>query len=123
MKQSAIHDVLIERVRKNREALIRRLERNIRWDGDCAIWTGAKGQNNPRNGYGRINFWYGGKHVQFSAHAVFMTLMLKAPIPDDKEVDHICDRRDCVRHLQLVTRQGNLEKRDQRQKAKTRGRG
>lgn len=110
MKQSVIYDILVNQVRRRKDALIKRLERNIRWEGGCAIWTGAKNSH----GYGRINFRVGSKHAQFTAHAVFMTLMLKAPIPDDKEIDHICNRRDCVRHLQLVTRIENLKRRDER---------
>lgn len=116
MKQSAIYAIIrgiIERGGKER--LIRRLERNTKWEGDCVIWIGTKGS---KNGYGRINFKYGGKHVQFSAHAVFMTLMTCRPIPSDKEIDHTCNNRDCVRHLQLVTRQENLGLRDARRNQK-----
>lgn len=113
MKQSTIYAVLHDIIdRGGRERLIARIERNTRWEGDCLVWTGAI----KRNGYGAINFKYDGRHVQFSIHAVFMTLMRCAPLPDDMEVDHFCNNRACVRHLQLVTRQENLRMRDERRK-------
>lgn len=112
-KQSAIYEVLHSIIdRGGKEKLIARIERNTQWEGDCLIWAGAK----KRNGYGALNFKHGGKHQQFSAHAVFATLMRCAPIPDDLEIDHICNNRLCVRHLQLVTRHENLELRECRKK-------
>lgn len=112
-KQALIFDVLHGIIdRGGKERLIARIERLVRWEGDCLIWTGAK----KSNGYGAINFRHDGKHEQFKIHAVFATLMTCAPIPDDMEVDHICNNRLCVRHLRLVTRQENLRVRDEKRK-------
>lgn len=95
-------------VKQDKQRLIARLQRMVVREGDCYLWAGAV----KRNGYGCLNFRQDSKHVQFSAHRVFMTLMLCAPIPADKEVGHhTCFNRRCVKHIKLETRQENLANR------------
>jgi hypothetical protein len=76
------------------------LERTQAVDG-CNMWQGAK----RSNGYGVT--MYMGK--QTSTHRVMYTLV-HGPVPDDMEVDHICNQRACINpdHLQLVTHAQNM---------------
>lgn len=68
--------------------------------GQCWVWT-ASGKG---NGYGQ--FWVNGAYEL--AHRVAWSLRY-GPIPDDREVDHLCRRRECVNpgHMELVTHKVN----------------
>jgi hypothetical protein len=70
----------------------------------CLIWTGEK----DKYGYGKIKS--DGRYIQ-AHHA------LKGRPPVGFETDHLCKQRDCVRplHLEFVTRQENLRRRDEDQ--------
>lgn len=69
--------------------------------GDCWEWQAAK----ARNGYGR--FYVAG--LTYPAHRVSLAIHGTAPEPD-KDVDHLCRNRACVRpdHLQVVDRRTNI---------------
>ena len=72
----------------------------VRPDG-CWEWQGAV----SREGYGQRSVF--GK--QTSAHRA-MWLLLRGPIPDHLECDHLCRNRWCVNldHIELVTPQQNM---------------
>lgn len=79
----------------------------------CWIWTGSKSnQKGTQGGYGNI-FLYKTKQtnktVKMLAHR-FSYMMFVGPIPDDKEIDHICRVHICVNpaHLRTVSRRENL---------------
>lgn len=99
-------DLVARQVSINRERFIARLQRNVVVDGECVVWLGSC--NN--RGYARMNVrGEGGEHHQLSVHRVFAILATKAPIPYGHEVDHECRRRNCVRHLKVVTRLRNRQ--------------
>lgn len=69
--------------------------------GDCLVWLGAK----RSNGYG-VTVYMG---KQTTTHRIMYTLHFGG-ITDVMEVDHKCNRRDCINpeHLQTVTHQENM---------------
>ncbi len=70
----------------------------------CWEWTGVK----LRGGYGKIGAGgTGGKTLL--AHRAAYELFI-GPIPDGKEIDHLCRKRDCVNpgHMEPVTCRENL---------------
>lgn len=77
--------------------------------GDCWNWSGFV----KSNGYGSLNF----KGKAYQAHRlVFETLV--GNIPDNAQIDHICNNPGCVnpKHLQLVTSTENLMLKNRRGK-------
>jgi hypothetical protein len=76
-------------------------ERILLGQGSCWLWTGTI----TNGGYGQ--FYYRGKREY--AHRVVYGL-LRGPIPDGMECDHLCRVRRCVnpRHIELVTRRENI---------------
>lgn len=74
----------------------------------CWIYTG-----HIDNGYGR--FWYKGKGVL--AHRWIYEFLI-SPIPDQKQIDHLCRNRSCVNpeHLEIVS---NNEQQKRRSIAQT----
>lgn len=71
--------------------------------GLCWEWTGLK----DRKGYGR--FGVGGQET--GAHRYAWTLM-RGPVPEGLEIDHLCRNHGCVRpsHLEPVTRGENARR-------------
>lgn len=83
---------------------IARLKRtSIKMSGDCWIWT----KSQTWNGYGIAAFEGHGT----TAHRVTYQLV-KGPIPEGMDLDHLCRNRLCVNpdHLEPVTRKENLER-------------
>lgn len=72
-------------------------------EGACWIWTGAR----QTTGYG--NILYLGK-VRLAHRLVYE--ILRGPIPDGLDLDHLCRVRWCVNpdHLEPVTRSVNLKR-------------
>ena len=68
---------------------------------ECWFWIA------PLNSGGYGTFYWKGKRV--GAHRAAYELF-RGPIPDDREIDHLCRNRDCVNpdHLDLVTHRENL---------------
>lgn len=71
--------------------------------GDCWVWTGFCYQ-----GYGRLRY---GNFKTRKAHRIIYEL-LKGPIPNGLEPDHLCKVRSCVNpdHIEPVTRIENLNR-------------
>lgn len=71
--------------------------------GQCWIWTGAK----LRNGYGFFRL-HGNPQP---AHRASYTLFVGS-IPDNKEIDHLCENKSCVRpsHLEAVSGITNMQR-------------
>lgn len=116
MATRKIHAVLTA---QDKERLAARLERNILRinggeNGGCIEWAGAK--NN--DGYGKMNFYHDGQHVQVYAHRVFWVLANRKEIPSHLVLDHICCNRACVNpaHLRLVAQKTNVRAIHQRNK-------
>lgn len=110
------YEVLSYHVKRDKEALIDRLNRNIEWVDECPIWRGPK--NN--RGYGLVNFRVKGRHVQLLAHRIFLTLKLKRPIANNMQAGHICPNYNqlCMMHLTEQTKTDNLRELNGRQKRK-----
>ena len=72
--------------------------------GACWEWTAAKN----KRGYGRFGL---GSDVVIYAHR-FAYRKAVGPIPEDREMDHLCENRSCVRppHLEAVTHAQNCER-------------
>lgn len=70
---------------------------------DCLIWTGWKNDD----GYGYVRFEGRDQPVHRVAY-----LLAVGPIPAGHEVDHLCQRRDCLRieHLEVVTHAENQQR-------------
>lgn len=69
--------------------------------GDCLRWPGAP----DSEGYGR--FYFGQEECR--AHRAVYEL-LKGPIPDKLQIDHLCRNRWCIQaeHLEAVTARENV---------------
>lgn len=92
--------ILKQQITTDKERLIARLSRNILHTScGCVIWLGKE----EKDGYCRINFRHNGKHKHVYVHRIFYTLMSREPIPLNMEIDHTCNNRACVRHLNLTS--------------------
>jgi hypothetical protein len=115
------YEVIREQVIRNKERFIARLNRHLRRDGDCRLWTGCR----DANGYSRVNFRYGPTpkgNFLIGVHRLFLILRLGRPIRRGTEAGHYaCNHPLCVVHVSEQTRRQNLEERDGRQKAKRNG--
>jgi hypothetical protein len=72
----------------------------------CVEWTGGRNSQ----GYGYVAFRMGPRKVQSkSVHRMAYELLV-GPIPEGKQLDHLCRNRACVNpeHLEPVTCQVNL---------------
>lgn len=102
-----VYDWLVKEVSINKDRLIARLSRNLVDDEGCKIW--APTGSGTKAGYGRLSVWFDGKIDKLYIHHVFWTLVHQRPIPDGMEIDHTCEKRRCVKHLELVTVQQNID--------------
>lgn len=104
---------LNRRVAEDLMALINRLEENIEVLPD-GCWLYKKGYQ--PNGYCRISIVQDRRHYKVYAHHVFWVLRNWRQMPHYMEIDHICGTRGCVNpgHLECVTREENLRRRDVR---------
>lgn len=70
----------------------------------CWLWTASR---TPK-GYGRVRLSHPRRMME-SAHRVVYELLV-GPIPDGREIDHLCRVRHCVNpsHLQPVEQRTNL---------------
>jgi hypothetical protein len=90
-----------------------RLDANTRLDANgCYVWLGAV----SNGGYGKINMRINGRHVQQYVHRVAFEEYVRL-LESHEEVDHdqrVCKSRRCINpdHLEAVTRQENLRRRD-----------
>ena len=73
--------------------------------GECWLWTGAQ----DSHGYGHLSRSFDNVRRNFKAHRY--VLMLNGWDVTDRDVDHICFTRLCVRpdHLRVATRKQNNE--------------
>lgn len=77
------------------------LERIVIDDNGCWLWTAHLSRGKRGSGYG--------KHGKDYAHRLAYEVWVGS-IPPDKEIDHLCRVRRCIRpaHLEVVSRQTNL---------------
>jgi hypothetical protein len=89
-------------------ALPARFWNRVEPDSDHWIWTG---QINNK-GYG-LAWWNGKKRP---AHVAVWEALI-GPIPEGLELDHTCDRTECVNpaHLEVVTHAENMRRSSERQ--------
>lgn len=69
--------------------------------GECWLWTG------PLHTLGYARFSVGGRRVYVHRYSYELA---RGPIPDDREIDHLCRVRHCVKpdHLEVVTHRVNV---------------
>ena len=81
------------------------LEKRVRREGDCVVWTGHKNSK----GYGRVQV--GGNRLRVVHHLAWE--QVHGPVPEGMEIDHVCFNRACVNvdHLRVVTRSENTRHR------------
>lgn len=79
----------------------------------CWLWTAA-----DTNGYGKMRHPELGTTYWTHRYAYEF---LVGPIPEDLQIDHICNVRCCVNpdHMELVTKKENLDRRRDRMRQKT----
>lgn len=79
--------------------------------GPCYLWNGPTSGNGRGRGYGRFSFE--GKTA--SVHRTVYEICW-GPIPNRKQIDHICCNRNCCnpKHLVRVTHRQNQKLRDKR---------
>ncbi len=84
-------------------------------ENGCWLWTGSTNRPGP-SGYPRLNVYACGTRKTTAAHRLMAELVAEQPIPEDHEVDHLCNVRRCINpdHLEVVTRAENLRRRDAR---------
>lgn len=77
----------------------------------CLIWKGPTSGNGRGGGYGRICI----EGITAAVHIVMFTLIY-GYIPKGKQIDHLCNQRDCCNHLHLdlVTHKENQRRRNLR---------
>lgn len=82
-------------------SFVRRMVAKMQIGDGCWLWTGAK--NNM--GYGQL---WDGTRVQYAHRLVYQ--LLSGPIPEGRELDHLCRTPSCVRpdHLEPVTHRENV---------------
>jgi hypothetical protein len=80
----------------------------------CWVWTGAVGKRRHRE-YPRINIWNSKLKKQESKrpHRVMIEIVHDIELTEDLDVDHKCLNTRCINpdHLEVVTRQINLQRR------------
>src|SRR5258708_17257341 len=78
------------------------IERNLRKDGSCLIWTGKVG----KKGYGYVKL---NRETYYLAHRVSYAIEYGDPYP--YQVNHSCDNPTCVniKHLHLGTPKSNMQ--------------
>jgi len=86
------------------------LQRVKKHKNGCWYWQGAIG----KEGYGQVLIDKRYRAAHRVAHELF-----KGPIPEGRQIDHLCNRRQCVNpeHLECVTSQENSRRREVRGKA------
>ena len=92
-------EVVLDQVKRRREAFIKRLTQNLKSDGDHVLWTGSVNAK----GYPRANFRYAGRQIRIPVTHIFVILQESRPIPTGYEAGHElwCHHRHCVKHVFL----------------------
>ena len=82
-----------------------RFDAKVQRDGECLIWTAARGQSHGRPGYGQMRI----NHRLYQAHRLAW-MWAKGPIPSSMTLDHLCRNVACVRvdHLEVVSVRENI---------------
>jgi hypothetical protein len=81
-------------------------------DTPCLLWTGPDSGKGRGGDYPRMCL-DGGTVAVHKAYWVCHN----GPIPPRKQLDHICRRRRCIRHTELVTHLKNQRRRDEARRA------
>lgn len=92
-------DVVMDQVKRRKEAFAARLTKHLRKRGECRVYDGTL----DHKGYARLNIYYRGQHVTIHAHRLFLIMKIRKPIPLEYEAGHTeeCNHRNCVVHVRL----------------------
>ena len=85
-----------------------RLNRQVKRDGDCWLWTGPT----TPNGYGKVRVR--GGEPERVVHRVLWEAHNNMAVPDGYQLDHLCRTRLCCNpaHLEPVTASENTLRQD-----------
>ena len=114
-------DILVARIRRDRDSFVRYLSERIKHDGECVLWTGtARKGGATKDCYPVVWVWLDGRARSIYAHQVFWMLMNKRPTQRYMEIDHACKvhGQNCVRHLEEVSRKTNMQRMNERKNGK-----
>lgn len=103
-------EVVMDQVKRRKDALIARIQRWTRAEGECVVWHGA----HDGCGYGVLSFKYMRKHIKINVPRIVLIMQLGTPIPESIEAGHTCGNRACIRHIEAQHYKDNLLERDQR---------
>jgi HNH endonuclease len=86
-----------------------RFMKKVEFTHTCWIWKGCIRTDSKNKGYGYFK-WLDNKGS--SAHRASYQLF-RGAIPENLEIDHLCQNRSCVNpaHLEVVTHQENMDRR------------
>jgi len=84
---------------------VARLLLRVRKGPGCWEWEGAHNSK----GYGNFTLKKDGRHRWVGAHRAVYEV-LRGPIPEDHEIDHLCLNKGCVnpQHMEPVPREGRI---------------
>lgn len=68
-------------------------------DGECWEWIGSR----DKDGYGSFGIYFEGRGTTARAHRLAVAHAYGVALIDGFVLDHLCNRKNCVKHLEAVS--------------------